>query len=194
MSHSIRNYQKLLFSYSILCCLVDRLWASHSKILMHICFQCGLDYSLWTKPKIWLLFWKMLKKTSESNNLHSKWGTWCSQILCGGSYSLVQPALNRGHQQACHQLAAQSQVPWHHKRHSSITREQCGNRSLCAGLKCSFCFTDRGRAECVLRSWEIIQEDEETQAHSTLIHQIQSAIVSSRTIQLQEIKNSHIKN
>lgn len=82
------------------------------KILMHICFQCSPDYSLWTKPVIWLLFWKMLKKTSDSNNLHSEWGTWCSQILCDGSCSLVQHALNRRHQQACHHLSVQSQVPW----------------------------------------------------------------------------------
>lgn len=94
-SNSARNCREALFGYSVLCCGVEKVWAFELDISMHICFQCILDYSLWTKPEIWFLFWKMLKKTYDSNNLHSAGGTWCSQILCDRSCSLIQPALNR---------------------------------------------------------------------------------------------------
>lgn len=71
---------------------------------MHICFQCTLDYSLWTKPKMLFLFWKMLKKTYDSDDLHSEGGTWCSQTPCEHSCSPMQSALNRSQWQPVNSL------------------------------------------------------------------------------------------
>lgn len=110
---------------------------------MHICFQCTLDYSLWTKPKMLFLFWKMLKKTYDSDDLHSEGGTWCSHTPCEHSCSPMQSALNRSQWQACQQSAAPAESLRQQCKLRVASGSVVGTEHTCAVVRWGFWITDR---------------------------------------------------